>query len=296
MKDNLGYPATLQRLFPGHPAKHIELRALKHPDLGKKDAITLPFGAKENLYARHLDVRCLDGSWALGLMAGFPVGPKRWSVSWIGFDFDGNTLTEVLSFVVALRERDIHAYLTRGTSGRGSHGYVFFTEPVSQPKVHNALKQWANLAEDLGLGRPEIRPSNPYGPGTGIFLPYRGAEQDGYGFNPIIDTVTLDAIALEDACTRITRTIPESFLVRRRDSGKTRTKTAASKVHATGMGSFEAWEAELRRLKSYWVENKRQFLTLGATAYGLVGLGLPSEKVKEGLLLLMRKAKDEEIR
>ena len=184
MKDNREHPDTLLELFPGHPARHTQLRALKHPDFGKKDAMTLLFGAKEALYAKHLDVRCFDGSWALGLMPGYPVGPKRWSVIWVGFDFDGNTLLEVSPFVDALKARDIYVYLTIGTSGRGAHGYVFFTKPVSQPKVHNALKQWANLAVDLGLGRPDIRPSNPYGPGTGLFLPYRGAGQDGYGLIP----------------------------------------------------------------------------------------------------------------
>ena len=60
------------------------------------------------------------------------------------------------------------------------------------------------------------------------------------------------------------------------------------------MGSHETWEAELRRLRPHWVENKRQLLTLGATAYGLVGLSMPPEKVKEDLLSLMRQAKDEE--
>lgn len=295
VRDNRDYPCILQGLFPGHPARHIQLRSLKHPDSGKKDTITLRFEAKKDLYAKHLDVRSLYGSWALGLMPGYPVDPKRWFVSWAGFDFDENVLKEVLSFVNILRERSIYVYLTKGTTGRGAHGYTFFTQPVSQPRVHNALKQWAHLAEDLGLGKPEIRPSNPYGPGTGILLPYRGAEQDGYGFNPLIDPITFESIALEHVDERITRTPPDSFLVRRSGTGKKKNRTAPSQAHVTGMGSDEAWEAELRRLRPHWVENKRQFLTLGAAAYGLVGLSIPPEKVKDDLLSLMREARDEEI-
>ncbi len=216
MKENQVYPSTLQGLFPGHPARHIQLKTIHDFDSGQKDTITLRFGAKEDLYTRHLNVQSYDGSWALGLMPGFPVEQKRWFVFWVGFDFDKNGLKEVLPFVNALEERKIHVYLTKGTTGRGgsgAHGYVFLTDPVSQPKVCNALKHLADLAQELGLGRPEIKPSNPYGPGTGILLPYRGAEQDGYGFNPLIDPTTSEIIPLEQAENWVVRTQPDSFLV-----------------------------------------------------------------------------------
>lgn len=89
-----------------------------------------------------------------------------------------------MPLVNILEDNGVHPYLDHGTTGRGAHLYIFLSEPLPQPKAHSVVKAVAELARRLGLGTSEIKPSNPYNPGTGIFLPYRGAERDGYGFNP----------------------------------------------------------------------------------------------------------------
>ena len=68
------------------------------------------------------------------------------------------------------------------------------------------------MAEDAGLGVPEIRPSCELGRGSPIFLPYRGALKGGYGYNPLLDPRRdLEPVKLEHALTGVERVLDEAL-------------------------------------------------------------------------------------
>lgn len=260
-----------------------------------------PAGATE--YSAHVSAESFGGPGALGLMPGFPdrsgsVGKARWYVRWVKAEFDGIPIGDVLPLAEDLRERGVYCYLDRGTTGGGVHLTIFTDAPVPQPKAHEALREISKVATSLGLPAPcKSVPSNPYNAGTGIFLPFRGAERDGYGYNPLLDPYTGEAIRLSDAQGKIRRTFSANLLSLSPsgisvDSEKAKPyRRPRKKVVADPESS---WKTELDRLGSVWEEGVRQDLTMGAAAYGLL-LGIEAERVEEDLERLVEEAEDEEI-
>jgi hypothetical protein len=289
-----------KKLFPGHPAKRIVLEEIIS---GNKKAPTRYRGAQIEDYARHLSLKSYEGPGALGLFPGYPkhgerCQKSRWFVKWIAMDYDNRNPEELLPLLDRLEEDGIYAYLTHGTTGRGAHLFIFFADPVPQPKAHRALRTIADLSGQMGVGTPEIRPSAPYTSGAPIFLPYRGAEGDGHGYNPLLNPQTLLPVHLLRVPEEIRKTEPDDFLVLASEPrpGWRANPGSQNKAGeaAVGAGGSEAWEEELRRLEGEWREGRRQRLALGATAYGLT-LGITPEKTEEDLRALAQSANDPEV-
>jgi hypothetical protein len=291
---------VLCTLFPGNPARHILLKEIVS---GEKKAHTRRGRAQIGDYARHLSLESYKGSGALGLFPGYPEQSgerqeNRWFVSWAAMDYDERNPEELLPLLDLLEEYGIYAYLTHGTTGRGAHVYVFFGDPMPQPKAHGALRTIAELSGQLRVGIPEIRPSAPYASGAPIFMPYRAAEGDGHGYNPLLYPQTLLPVHLLRAPEEIQKTELEDFLALasvpmpgRRANPGSRNKGGEA---AVGAGGSEAWEEELMRLEGEWREGRRQRLALGATAYGLA-LGITPEKIEEDLRAVAESANDPEV-
>ncbi len=299
MNDNLDYPDILQKLFPGHPARRLLCTGVYTNELGedKKEVTTVYRGARPGNYAEHLSVGSIGGRGALGVIPTYPEefgGRTCWLVLFLALDFDSVGLAEVMPLVSTLEEYRVYVYLDRGTTGRGVHLYVFLSDPLRQRQAHEALTTIANLSRHLKLPYPEFMPSSASGAGKGIFLPYRGASEDGFGANPLIDPygtqIPLGAADPDAAESEIFKTEVEdlkSFVENLgvADSGFTASCDTSQMLPTSGTYArgIEAWDAEMARLKEVWVQGKRQYLTLGASAYGIRSLGISADRIKNSI-------------
>jgi hypothetical protein len=311
VEEKVHYPGILRRLFRGHPAMRLLCTDVYSNDFGqvKKRVTTIRRGARSEDYAKHLDAGSFNGTGALGIIPTFSesIGQKRgWFVWFLALDFDSLSLTEVMPLVAALEEYRVYVYLDRGTTGRGVHLYIFLSSPLPQGEAHEVLTTIANLSLHIGLPYPEFMPSSASGSGKGIFLPYRGAAEDGFGANPLIDPVggtqiPLHAADPDAAEGEVFRTEVEDLgaLVENlgvTDRGYTFSETSQIQLTpGTYAGGLEAWDTEMARLQEAWVEGKRQHLTLGATAYGIKSLGIPADRIKSSIEALERASSDPEV-
>jgi hypothetical protein len=160
----------------------------------------------------------------------------------------------------------------------------------------------ADLSKQLNLSYPEFMPSSASGPGKGIFLPYRGAAEDGFGANPLINPIGGDQIRLDVTESEVFRTEVENLRDLVEDLGGTESKSTASRGSShntldanTYAGAQKAWDAEMARLRVLWAEGARQNLTLGATAYG-ISLGIAADRIKEDVEALERTSSNPELK
>ena len=230
MRDNRDYPGILQRLFPGHPARRLLCTGIHCDDAGKvkKEVTTRHRGAHLGDYKKHLDPKSHDGVGALGII---PTLPKtngeetRWFVQFMALDFDISELADVMPLIAVLEEYRVYVYLDQGTTGRGVHLYVFLADPLLQWEAHEVLVAIANLSKQLNLSYPEFMPSSASGPGKGIFLPYRGAAEDGFGANPLINPIGGEQIRLDVTESEVFRTDVENLRVLVEDLGGAESKS-----------------------------------------------------------------------
>ncbi|MBA2617096.1 MAG: hypothetical protein H0U91_02850, partial [Rubrobacter sp.] len=255
MREDRDYPGSLQRLFPGHPARHLLCNHVDRDASGKveKKVTTLHRGALPRDYNKHLDPKSRDGAGALGVIPGFPENDgetTRWFVQFLALDFDRLQMTDVMPLIAILEEYRVYVYLDQGTTGRGVHPYVFLSDLLPQGEAHEALATIADLSKQLGLSYPEFMPSSASGPGKGIFLPYRGAAEDGFGANPLIDPVGGEQIPLDEVEGEIYRTDAGDLKVFVESLGSTETASQVdhNAVHnpvdiSTYAGAQKAWNA-----------------------------------------------------
>jgi len=292
---------SLQELFPSHPGRHIKLLPNKVGDPGsKKRIVTIRSGASENDYAQHLSAESTQGPGALGVFPAHPGGVAgSWIVWWVALDYDTVDVKGLYPLISTLEDFGIYSYWTAGTTGRGGHLYIFFNEPLLQDQAHKVVIAIADVSEHLSLPRPEMRPSSSAGPGTGILLPYRGAERDGYGANPLIDPVSGNYIPLENTEEEVYSTGIESLFALTKESKSYREINTASssseeddfRTYAEGL---EAWQEEVRRIEPLWTKNRRQDLALGLTAYGLK-LGVPPARIRSDIEALEENSSEPEV-
>jgi hypothetical protein len=311
MNGNSDYPDRLQKLFPGHPARRLLCTGVYTNELGedKKEVTTVYRGARPGNYAEHLSVGSIGGRGALGVIPTYPEefgGRTCWLVLFLALDFDHLSLAEVMPLVAALEEYRVYVYLDRGTTGRGVHLYIFLSSPLPQREAHEVLTTIANLSLHIGLPYPEFMPSSASGSGKGIFLPYRGAAEDGIGANPLIDPygtqIPLGAANPDAAESEIFRTEVEDLKSFVENLGVADTRTTAScdtshilPTPGTYAGGIEAWDAEMARLKEVWVKTRRQYLALGASAYGIRSLGISADRIKSSIEALEKASSDPEV-
>ncbi len=294
MKSNPDYPTILQGLFPGHPARRLLCTDVYRDEFGevRKSVVTIKRGAQPQDYAKHLSPDSHGGTGALGVNPTYPQefgGRLRWFVRFLALDYDSVNKQEIYCLIALLEQYRVYVYLDEGTTGRGLHLYVFLSEPLPQGEAHRALTTIASLSKQQKLPYPEFMPSSASEPGKGVFLPYRGAAEDGFGANPLIDPYG-EQIALGRIEDEVFRTEVEDLRVfveefgRHFENKSQATQSPSYHPNDTGTydGALKALEAEVTRLEGFWVESKRQHLALGASAYG-VSLGMSAERIREDI-------------
>lgn len=288
----------LELLFSGRRTQRLVL--LGRDESGKKKSRTVQGEATRKHYMDHLDQQAVRGPnglgfGGLGLFAGVSDRPASqgkaiWMTSWIALDLDAITPEQAEPLLDDLRSRNLHVYISRGTTGRGCHIWIFVEGQIPQVTAARAVKKLASLAAHRGFPTVECFPLNPCGAGNGIHLPYRGAVLDGFGFNPLLEADGLAPVSLLHAAS-IRRNDPEdieALLLEQRPVMKVR------RVSRQFTGDPEpVWYAELERVRRVWQEGVRTSLSLGVAAFGLF-IGIAPEQVLADLDRLMVDARDEE--
>lgn len=294
------WAGCLRALFPGNAKRHNCVTALEG---NQKRAPVRRRGAGLAEYARHLDPTAYAGVGALGVFPARRSAGGGWVASFMALDCDATQPEGVQVVADALIDSGVFPYLSRGTTGRGAHLYLFLAEPLELELAHHAARTLAAWTGNLLQGAPvEYRPSSPDAEGSAIFLPYRGAEADGLGFNPLLDPAAgLAPIVLAEAERRVHKTSSRALLALAE-----RIATAVPEPAEAAPSTFDApmvlepqergaaWRLELERVRRHWVKGKRQALAMGLSAYGLLGLRVDVEAVRQGLLELMAEKADEE--
>lgn len=277
---------TLQLFFPPHPLAFSQILSLSG---SKKYAPVALRSASVAEFLTHLSPDAYDGVGALGMFPGLSVpnerGESRWYAPFFVLDFDSTHATELSSLIDTLEGCGLYTYPTCGSSGRGSHLYGFVEGLVPQRDVHEVAKIIQHMALETGLGLPEIRPSSFVDRGSPIFVPYRGALRDGYGFNPMLDPERdLDPIKLEHTHEEVKRISAAALEAFRGQLTKHRSPKLA--VARGGVGQPVSQDAlthlqdELKRVSLAFVEPNRQNLVMGITAYAVRGLKVNAATVR----------------
>ncbi len=158
--------------------------------------------------------------------------------------------------------------------------------------MYEVVKGIQTIAADTGLGVPEIRPSCKVGRGSPIFLPYRGALQDGLGYNPLLDPERdFQPVALEHTFQEVQRISTaaletfrlemESRAVYARSCTRAKDKPISTENTLSSKDNLTYLHDEFERVKAHFIEPNRQHLVMGLTAYGVRGLELAAKTVKE---------------
>ena len=247
-------------------------------------------------YAIHLSLDAYGGVGALGMYPGLSVPEKKgtrwWYAPFFVADFDAVRPLDLEPLTDTLEGYGLTTYPTCGTTGRGSHLYGFVESFVPQWQVYEVLKGIRTISQDAGLGIPEIRPSCKSGRGSPIFLPYRGAQKDGYGFNPLLNLARdMQPIKLEHALQEVKR-IPTTALETFRlemasraahtgSSTRAEDKPISAVITLSSKDNLAHLRDEFERVKAHFVEPNRQHLIMGLTAYGVRSLELDSASVKK---------------
>ena len=298
--EHFGLAQVLMSVFPGHPERHIAWIPGGEP--GDKRTTLRHYRAGLAEFSRHLHPASREGVGAVGIVQGIKT-KRAWRTPWAVLDFDEQKPAELEEFFHLLRSRGLNFLFNTGTRERGTHVFFLLDTAVTLHQAHKALTLLEGVAKRLGAGLMDLRPnSGRPRPDKGLYLPYRGAGDDGFGANPLVDSATGVVISLAQlpdhprqpvaAFTALTRLkSAESFI-----AGPARSYRPERLPHLESVIplSTDRWAAELERLADFWTKGRRYHLTLAATAYGLHRGVLPDQIVID-LLNLAEDKNDEEL-
>lgn len=297
----------LQSLFPAHPYRHLLCTSAKPDETGKvqKQTTTRHSPAALTDYTTHLSESSRSGQGALGLHPTFLAQgneKRQWMSSWIGVDYDPVkptdapvTIRDAMELVSFLEQYRLYLYLDHGTTARGIHGYIFLDEPIPRQIAYETVRTIQAMSSKVGLPpKPEIFPSSPDKVGNGLYLPYRAAEKDGFGVNPLVDPIEGGMIPLPEAQEEIYKTealdvaaFVEDFRGAWTDDSYESGRTPYNPIPVhTYKGAMEVWEKEVERLRPEWYEGRRNYLALGLTAYGFCSLNVSENRIKKDIEML----------
>ncbi|MDL2342705.1 hypothetical protein QOL99_00930 [Deinococcus sp. MIMF12] len=292
----------LSDLFPRQETRHIRWDPRSDPHNKQVYEAASPATLRE--FGTHLAEAAWPGPGALGLFPGFtPHGRKLPLTTWAMLDFDEHRPDDLQPLFELLRRQGLTVLFNGGTRDRGTHLWFLLNRPIPVRQAYASLKFLQRVVRELVGITIELRPSSPSGQGVGVFLPYRGAELDGYGANPLVDFATSEILSLpelasgprQDAADFIR--LGTSRSVQRFTCGKARPRhpwhPRLESVILEGEKT-DRWDDELERLEELWEEGRRHSLTVAATCHGL-NCGVPGEEIRRDLLDLARGCQDDEL-
>ena len=184
-REELARAERLRAAFNPDATRHIRLMQLD--DDGDKTVVTRLQGPSLHNYRTHLDDASRGGTGALGVSPTFdtvaPGRAPRFLAAFAAVDLDDTIPERVRPVVEALAARGVALYLSRGTSGRGTHAYALFEQAVPCSVAAAFVRNIARSFADAGHRVDKTFPSTATGVGASILLPYRAAGIDGVGAN-----------------------------------------------------------------------------------------------------------------
>jgi len=289
-------PTDLMALFPGGDSAFLKWRTTSGS--GRKPTATRHRAPTMADYEEHLAAASTAGPGAIGVKLARTSEDGNIVCSVVAVDLDNLPVSSLRDtpIIDSLESLGIHSYVSTGSTGRGSHLYAFLERAMPVKHAYDSLQALARIIRDGAPGTTvEVFPSSRTGTGKGIYLPYRGASNDGLGANPVLDAYNdYSPIRLDEAEKRIKRTPPERLydLAERWGEDEAPTSTATPQTvepHVPDDGHHR-FEQEVERLARYWRPGVRNYLVKGLTAYGANGLGVDRWTILEALRRLHRDA------
>lgn len=287
-------PTDLMALFPGGDSAFLKWRTTSGS--GSKPTATRHRAPTTADYAEHLAVDAIAGPGAIGVKLARTSEDGNIECSVVAIDLDNLPVSSLRDtpIIDSLESLGIHPYVSTGSTGRGSHLYVFLEHAMPVKHAYDSLQVLTRIIREGVPGTTvEVFPSSRTGTGKGIYLPYRGASNDGLGANPVLDACNdYSPIRLDKAEKHIKRTPPERLneLAERwrEDEAATSTATPPKVEPAVPEDGHHRFEQEVERLARYWRPGVRNFLVKGLTAYGASGLGIDRLTILEAVRRLHR--------
>lgn len=242
----------LMHLFPGDQRSHLYWEGTTRE--GKKRTVTRHAAPLESAFRRHLDPASEPGPGAIGVKFAYETSGGTRRSCCLALDLDELTVNQVRStgLVDTLDGLGIRPYFTTGSTGRGCHMFVFADADLPLDHARKGLLALAQLVQEVAPGtRVETFPSSGLVGGKGLFLPYRGAGLDGFGANPLLDSVNDWArVPLEGALDLILRTSRESIFQLTQQVRPTESSVPARTMDAATSSetNLQRFEAEVARL------------------------------------------------
>jgi len=252
---------------------------------------TVTFKGRPGLaaYGRHVTANSFRGPGALGVKPWLNPTAEQPTTKFMALDLDDLDDQQLRDspFLNTLEGRGLHPYITKGSTGRGLHVYFFFREAIPVETVFLALVALKEmlLASITPEPRVELFPSSKTSGGKAIYLPYRGAELDGLGANPLLDIEAgFQPVALAETQARLRYTPTECIVDLAGDcrpsatfvGSKQRTQLEADDAHML-------FKAEAERLEQFWRPGVRNYLVKGFTAYAVSGLKIGEQKIVQAV-------------
>jgi CRP-like cAMP-binding protein len=290
--DGTARAQQLQIAFNPAAAGHIRLTRLDN-DGGKK-VVTRRQAPSLHEYSTHLHEASRAGPGALGLSPTFATSrigaTQRLLTAFAAIDLDATAPKDAQDVVEALAARGVPAYLSAGTSGRGTHVFVFFEEPIPCSTARAFVQVIAESFAGAGICVDKTFPSTANGVGASILLPYRAAAVDGVGANPLLIAGDLRPLPLHALAhmARMPLSVIERINAEHAESaanGDRRRRTADSADPV-----FRVTE-EVARLAPVWQDGRRTNLTLGFSGAAAMA-GVPMAVVVKAIVRLERGGPD----
>lgn len=287
-------PTDLMALFPGGDSAFLKWRtttgSARKPTATRHGAPTVAD------YEEHLAAASIAGPGAIGVKLARTSVDGNIVSNVVAIDLDNLPVSSLRDTPVidSLESLGIHPYVSTGSTGRGSHLYVFLEHAMPVKHAYDSLQVLARIIREGAPGTTvEVFPSSRTGTGKGIYLPYRGAGNDGLGANPVLDAYNdYSPIRLDEAERRIKRTPPGRLYDLaerwREDEAATSTATLPKVEPRVPEDGHHSFEQEVERLARYWRPGVRNFLVKGLTAYGASGLGIDRWTILEAVRRLHR--------
>jgi len=289
---------ALMELFPGGTGGFLKWQAALGPH-ARKRTTTVARAPTPADYGDHLSPSSGLGPGAIGVKLSQLNDEGVWVCKAIALDLDDLTVARLRETAVidTLESLGLPAYVGTGSTGRGCHLYAFLEEAAPTDLAHAALLTAAQVIRDAVDPTPvELFPSNPRSAGKGLYLPYRGAGEDGFGANPMLDPRTgYDPIPLETTPEIIRRT-PTALLSELAKlhpaEGVNLSMDPQDETMTAGpvRSNLEKFEAEVDRLQHHWRHGVRNNLVKGLAGWAVGGLKLEQGHVLAGIERLHRKS------
>ena len=253
---------------------------------GNKNVISVGAPPLFDDYLHHVVAASRGGPGAIGvspLSESARPDEAEPTATFAALDLDHSEPRALAPLTEQLANHGVSSYLSTGTTGRGTHVFFLFDEPLDGAVAYEFAAAVGRLAGQMGHAF-EPFPSSARQVGNRLLLPYRASGEDGYGANPLLIPGDLRAIPVaalpyiqRSSAADVKRLLNEM----RRDREPQR---RGSWARPAALGSFDL-AVEEARAASHWHVRRRQHLALGLAAAAAM-TGVPESLVIDAVLRL----------